>query len=271
MIKRTIMGHKLSARAPFKGINNIPKYVRPPMCIADKADLIPHDCRILDQGPEGECTAASSGGAWMYLQLLKWRLQNPNFTLAQFWGQVSSQRDVSMDFIYPLALQNDGNFGLDAGSYGSTVAKILRDFGCVYDDIWPNTTAGYCTMPDQKSIAAAKDHTVDPVQLMNIDDLRFNLAEGYPAWLGCVVFPSFTDSGTVMASGIIPMPRPNEKMAGGHEMKVIGFNDADSYLDIDNSWGTKVGIAGRFKMPYDYFEKYVSECYSARLPSRIKG
>lgn len=267
MIKRTMFGHKLNAKAPFKGVNAIPRY-KP--AAADQAvypmmDLSKFDNLILDQGAEGDCTAASSGGCWMYLELLKWRVANPGFDDADFNDVVQSQIPVSMDFIYALELTHDGDFGQDMGSFGSTAAWVLSNLGACEESVCPNNGQGYFNYPSSAALAAAKQNTVAAYQVMDLADLRTCLSEGYPAWLGCPVFPSFVSSAEVMQNGVIPIPAPHEAVAGGHEMKVIGHDDLAGMLLIDNSWGTDVGIGGRFKMPYDYFHKYVSECYTARI------
>lgn len=265
MIRRNMLGHKLNAKAAFKGLHNLTRYQKSGQQVYPITDLTKYDNLILDQGQEGDCTAASSGGSWMYLQLLKWRLKNPGYTMEQFQAVVNAQAQVSMDFIYALELTHDGDFGADNGSFGATAALVLSTFGACYDDFWPNTGLGYMQYPSSTAIAAAAKGKVAAYRLLDLKDVRTCLSEGYPLWLGCPVFPSFTNSSVSMETGLIPMPAKFEQPAGGHEMKVIGHNDSEGMLTIDNSWGTDVGIGGRFKMPYAYFEKYVSEAYTGRL------
>lgn len=264
-IKRTMFGHKLNAKAPFKGVHNIRKWINAGQAVYPITDWTKFDNQILDQGQEGDCTAASSGGTWMYLELYKWRIANPGYTEEAFQAQVAAQLTVAMDMIYALELEQDGDFGEDNGSFGATAAFVLENFGAAYSDVWPNTGMGFNTQPSAEALAAAANNKVDTFQLMDLEELRINLSEGFPAWLGCPVFGSFVNSAEVMSTGIIPMPSPGEKVAGGHEMKVIGHSDLTGQLTIANSWGTSVGVNGYFKMSYDYFHKYVTEVYTARL------
>jgi hypothetical protein len=266
MIHRTLLGHKLNARAPFKGIHKFAPYEAPAgVKVLSKQDLRHFDNRILDQGSEGDCVAAASGGAWMYLQLLSWRVAHQGYNQTQLEAQKRAQSDVSMDFIYALALMRDGNFGEDAGSFGSTGAYVLSNFGACYASVQPNTGMGYKTQPSPTAMAEALKHKVYTFQISTFEKLKICLSDGYPAWIGVPVFRSWVQNSSAMDTGIIPDPHSWEQPVGGHEMKVVGFDDSARKLLISNSWGPYVGNGGYFVMSYNYYEDYAAETFTARL------
>lgn len=269
-VKRTILGHKLNLNPHFMGVRPKARYkaASSSQLVYPIVDLRKYDNKILDQGQEGDCTAASSGGVWMYLQILKWRIANKGYTQNQLNEFIQSQLPVAMDMIYALELQADGDFGEDNGSTISTSQHVLSTFGAAYDDVWPNTGLGFEDSPSSLALAAAAMNKVTTMHIGDLKDVRTSHSEGYPCWLGCPVFGSFTNSLSVMESGVIPMPLPFEEMSGGHAMKTIGHNDSKRMLLIANSWGQQVGQHGYFEMPYDYFEAY---CLGSAATARLKA
>lgn len=263
---RTLTGHKLSPLPAFKNMYHRPSYESPiqPAAETDLRDVSP---RILDQGPEGDCTAAASGGCWMHLQLKKWAISQATVpTHEQFQEMVQKQVDVSMDFIYALELLRDGDFGEDNGSFGATAAWVLAHRGACDSNVWPNTHDGYQRIPSHPAVFAASHHRVNTYQLIDLNSVKQCLSEGYPLWIGVPVFNSFVQNATAIQQGFIPMPDQWERPVGGHEMRVVGHSDSAGVLIIANSWGEGVGQKGYFTMPYEYFTTYCSEAYTARLP-----
>jgi C1A family cysteine protease len=50
------------------------------------------------------------------------------------------------------------------------------------------------------------------------------------------------------------MPKPGEKVLGGHAVMAVGYNDKQKRFIIRNSWGTGWGKKGYFTMPYAYLD-----------------
>ena len=48
------------------------------------------------------------------------------------------------------------------------------------------------------------------------------------------------------------MPKPQEKVLGGHAVMAVGYDDSKQAVLVRNSWGTDWGIRGYFYMPYGY-------------------
>jgi C1A family cysteine protease len=48
------------------------------------------------------------------------------------------------------------------------------------------------------------------------------------------------------------MPSPGEKVAGGHCVVAVGYDNARRVFMIRNSWGKGWGMKGYCTMPYEY-------------------
>ena len=62
------------------------------------------------------------------------------------------------------------------------------------------------------------------------------------------------------------MPQAHEQPLGGHEVLMVGYDDATRLFKIRNSWGPGWGQHGYFQMPYAYATnaKLASDFRSAR-------
>ena len=74
------------------------------------------------------------------------------------------------------------------------------------------------------------------------------VAVGYPFVFGFTVYVSF-ESAAVAETGVLNLPKPKEKVLGGHAVLAVGYNDAAKRFLIRNSWGTDLGMQGYFTMP----------------------
>jgi len=66
---------------------------------------------------------------------------------------------------------------------------------------------------------------------------------------GITVYESF-ESAAVSKTGKMPMPKPSEKVLGGHAVLAVGYDDAAQRFIVRNSWGKGWGVQGYFTMPY---------------------
>ena len=79
------------------------------------------------------------------------------------------------------------------------------------------------------------------------------LSEGYPFVTGFTVYQSF-ENVSVESTGKVPMPRPHEKVLGGHAIIVVGYDLDKQHFICRNSWGDEWGDKGYFYMPFAYLE-----------------
>ena len=81
--------------------------------------------------------------------------------------------------------------------------------------------------------------------------LKGCLAAGYPVVYGFSVYESF-ESAVVSRTGHVPMPKPKERLVGGHAVVAVGYDDAKERFIVRNSWGASWGEEGYFTMPFAY-------------------
>lgn len=72
---------------------------------------------------------------------------------------------------------------------------------------------------------------------------------GYPFVFGFTVYEGFEVS-TVAQNGHAPMPAPSEGAIGGHAVLAVGYEDANQWFIVRDSWGATWGMAGYFTLPY---------------------
>src|SRR5439155_1322751 len=108
-----------------------------------------------------------------------------------------------------------------------------------------------CAAAARRSRIRGSSGAARATRLQALVEMRACLADGYPFVFGFTVYESF-ESERVAATGIVPMPRPREKVLGGHAVLAVGYDDAKKRFLVRNSWGTGWGMQGYFTMPYDY-------------------
>jgi hypothetical protein len=76
------------------------------------------------------------------------------------------------------------------------------------------------------------------------------LASGFPFIFGFTVYESF-ESNEVGRSGVVPMPNPYERVLGGHDVLIFGYDQEHGVFHFRNSWGDWGDQGGgTFPMPY---------------------
>jgi len=48
------------------------------------------------------------------------------------------------------------------------------------------------------------------------------------------------------------MPGSGERPVGGHAVMTVGYDDANQWFVVRNSWGATWGMKGYFTLPYSY-------------------
>lgn len=193
---------------------------------------------IWDQGPLGSCTAQAIAAALEFDQ----RKQ-----------QLADVFDPSRLFIYYNERVMEGTVDEDAGAMIRDGIKSVSTQGAPHERLWPYDLKKFRTKPGPPAYADARKHAAVLYQRVTQDirQLRGCLAAGYPFVFGFSVYSSF-ESDAVTSTGRVPMPKPAEKMVGGHAVLVVGYDHAAARFIVRNSWGTLWGRDGYFTMPYAY-------------------
>jgi C1A family cysteine protease len=216
-------------------------------------DLSPFCPPIYDQGDLGSCTANALAGAYEFEKM----------------KQKQSYFMPSRLFIYYNERVMEKTVKSDAGAALRDGIKSLNVQGVCPEDMWAYNIKKFASKPCSKCYTTAKKNEVQQYLSVNhtsIDDIRQCFAQGYPIAFGISVYSSFM-SDEVTRTGIVPMPKPDESLEGGHAILGVGYNDTKRMVLVRNSWGTEWGLKGYFLLPYEYItsSQLASDFWTIRL------
>jgi C1A family cysteine protease len=159
----------------------------------------------------------------------------------------------------------------DTGAFLRTTMESLVLFGVPPEDYWKYVVADFDKEPSAflyafgQSYKAINYYRLDPVgtaPVALLSQIKTNLAAGLPAMFGFTVYNSINQAAS---SGKIPYPAGVDKVAGGHAVMAVGYDDnmkikntnvggieTTGALLIRNSWGTTWGDKGYGWLPYAY-------------------
>ena len=205
--------------------------------VVDLRDKCP---QVYDQGKLGSCTANSIGFLYHYQEL-----QQKN-------------KDVftpSRLFIYYNERKMEGHISTDSGAEIHDGIKSVHDLGVCDEKNWNYDIEYFNVKPSEFCYKQAKLHKALQYQAVkhNIEQFKLCLLHGYPVSFGFVVFESFESKETA-TSGIMSMPKKDEKELGGHAVALVGYDDDKKCFIVRNSWGTTWGDKGYFYMPYEFIQ-----------------
>jgi C1A family cysteine protease len=145
----------------------------------------------------------------------------------------------------------------DTGAYGRDGYKACRRFGMVPESELPYSDEAPAWQQDPRElIRAAADRTKleHPYKVVPRNWLAMQrvLTNKQTIGFGFTVYESF-ESSEVRRTGIVPMPGPDEKSVGGHEVLAVGYLKAmPGYALVRNHWASDWGEEGYFFMPVAY-------------------
>lgn len=228
--------------------------------LANAVDLRAFCSPIEDQGQIGSCTAHAAIGMLEY------------FERRAFGKHI----DASRLFLYKVTRNLMHETG-DTGAYLRTVMGALALFGVPQEEYYPYLTAQFDQEPSAFCYALAQNYQaihyyrLDPAgtnpQTL-LDSVKTNLSVGLPSMFGFTVYDSIRQSNR---TGKIPFPSSSDRVAGGHAVLAVGYDDAIRIpigngtretvgaLIIRNSWGSSWGDRGYGYIPYDYLLRGLAE------------
>lgn len=152
----------------------------------------------------------------------------------------------------------------DCGGTLRDTIKTLVTYGACNSEICPNTF-DWTQKPSDAAYAdglAGDDKLHQYYRLNSEDDIQQALAQGHGIYIGVEVYESF-ESEECIKTGIIPLPKANEKLLGGHALAIVGyiFMNGKLYYIIRNSWGIEVGDKGYFYMTPEVLAKILMDAW----------
>lgn len=222
---------------PFRAIFRVPRKL--PL----QADLRSGCSPVEDQEELGSCTAQALAGALEFLQLK---------ALGGEGGVPTKFRDLSRLFIYYNERDAMGTVREDSGAMLRVGIKTLAKLGACKEELWPYDIDRFERKPPARCYAEAQGHTVTAYQrLSSLAEMKACLAQGLPFVFGFSVYEHVM-SQAVARTGAVRMPRPGERLQGGHAVLAVGYDDAAQMLLFRNSWGDGWGLKGYGALPYGY-------------------
>jgi len=156
-------------------------------------------------------------------------------------------------FIYYNERVMEGTVRQDSGANVRDGMKSVANLGVCSEVDWAYIVSKFATRPTAKCYANAtknKSLVYRPVG-QDLNTMKSCLAEGFPIVLGASLYSSF-ENDSVASTGVVPMPRKNESIIGGHCFVIEGALDSVQRFICCNSWGTDWGEGGYFSIPYSY-------------------
>jgi C1A family cysteine protease len=213
---------------------------------------------VYDQGQLGSCTANAIGGA-IEFELMK---------------QKAAVFMPSRLFIYYNERVIENTVNSDNGAQIRDGIKTVNQQGVCNETNWPYNTSEFAQKPHSTCYQEALQHKVLSYQRITrtVAQMEGCLADGYPFVFGFTVYDSF-ESNQVAQSGILNLPAPGEKVAGGHAVMVVGYNHAQQRFMVRNSWSDTWGQKGYFTIPYAYLtnENLSDDFWTIRMMAANPG
>ena len=216
-----------------------------------KADLREWCAPIEDQGQIGSCTAHAGVGMLEYFER---KLHGKHL-------------DASRRFLYKMT-RALGQFEGDSGAFLRTTIGAMVLFGVPPESSWPYSEEEFDEEPPSfcyafaQNYQAVKYYRLDPPGTEReelLDSIKSHLGSQLPSMFGFTVYASIDEAGD---DGRIPFPVKGDKVAGGHAVMAVGYDDAleigkgdgktKGAILIRNSWGKAWGEDGYGWLPYDY-------------------
>ncbi|MCX5703447.1 MAG: C1 family peptidase [Candidatus Omnitrophica bacterium] len=222
--------------------------IKPKIRIPGRVDLRQYCSLVEQQGSLGSCTACALVGNLEFLD------NRPDATYT----------DASRLFIYYNERLLRGNEDYDSGASLRDGIKTLRKTGYCWEKVWPYDIERFTQKPPRRCYNEASKHRIASYHRIHaLPEMLACLAEGYPFVFGFAVYESF-QSKRVERTGIVNMPKKNERVIGGHAVMATGYNQEERRFLVRNSWGLKWGEAGYFTMPFAYLETQAADFWTIR-------
>lgn len=239
--------YALGCRKDPKDLRDIPMaLVLPPIPLPKSFDYTRQMSPVRDQGSDGTCVAfASVVGIKEYQDSKEYR----------------KLIKLSPRFVYSLCKKFDGA-PEEEGTYPRVAMKVLLNYGVCPENYWPYRPQQK-DRPKKNAEKDAKRYRIKAyARLKAVLEMKRSLLVNGPFLAGVKVFESWLAK-KVQKTGLIPIPKRNEQLIGGHAVCIVGFNDSRQLFKFKNSWSAKWADKGYGYLPYEYIKRYCSDAWSS--------
>lgn len=207
--------------------------------IRDQVDLRTWASPVENQLELGSCTGQAVVGAYELLL-------NQKFP--------TLFKDLSKLFVYYNARLLGGNVLEDEGAYLRDAIKAVKKYGICDETVWPYIIENFDISPTESSYTDAKKRNIkNYYRVYTVNEMLDALNQNYPIIIATLVYDSFDSvAGT---TGVVPMPKAEEHVQGGHAMCLVGYNMRKRLFLARNSFGEDWGFKGYCWIPFDYVEE----------------
>ena len=156
-------------------------------------------------------------------------------------------------FEYWCERKEENTIPEDSGASIADSVNVLAHYGICRESVYPFDPAKFAQTPPPSAMADAAMHKALGVQQVSPDlhSIKTVLAAGKVIQFGFVVY-SYFESEKMAKTGVLRMPKHNEKELGGHAVLAVGYDDSKQCIISKNSWSDSWGLEGYFYMPFDY-------------------
>jgi C1A family cysteine protease len=245
----------MTKKHPYGWVPDLPdqrdflyKAIQPKVKLPSLVDLRKGCSPVEDQGALGSCTANALAGNLEFLDNC----------------QDHSYIDVSRLFIYYNERSMQGMEGADSGARLRDGIKTLSKRGVCSEAMWPYKIDQFAKKPSAVCYKEALSHCITTYhRLQSIDEMLTCVADGYPFVFGFTVYESFENENTAR-TGVVRMPKPTEKVLGGHAVMTVGYDLKAKRFIVRNSWSERWGQKGYCTMPFEYLEMLALDFWTIR-------
>jgi len=224
-------------------------YSTPEIILPEKVDLRQYDSLVEDQGNLSSCAGLAATSCYE----LMLGIQNRYLELSDL-------------FIYYNSRALENNQDKDDGVYTlRSVMKSLKEFGAASEEIWPYDSAIVLTKPSEAAYQDGLPRAITEYsRIMNLEGAEQSLANQIPVEIGMPVYSDFMKLDS--ENFLIKAPAVTDYILGGHAVMMVGYDRANQWFIIKNSFGTEWGMNGYAYLDYDYYRKYVWESWNFTIP-----
>lgn len=154
-------------------------------------------------------------------------------------------------FMYYATRMLQGTINSDSGVDNRSMLSALQKYGFCSELSWPYNIAQFRTRPPQSCWDEAQRRAGKIIYENVAQDLvtmKSCIASGYPFIFGFDWLASY-DAGSVDTTGDLPVPKARDAVEGGHDVLIVGYDDAKQRFKFRNSWGNW-GNNGNGTVPY---------------------